>query len=76
MPDNFFKTQRDKINKSQFQVAVDAGVTPSTVAAWETGRATPRVKNAERLAQAYGVSESRMTAEIVAQSKGEPATAK
>jgi transcriptional regulator with XRE-family HTH domain len=75
MAENFFKSQREKIGKSQFEIAVLAGFTPSAVAAWETGRAVPKLRNAAKLATVYEVTEKRLTDAIVEQSKA-PATAK
>jgi transcriptional regulator with XRE-family HTH domain len=73
MAENFFREQREKIGKTQFQIAVAAGCTSSAVAAWETFKSTPKLRNAAKLAEVYEVSEKRMTDEIVAQSKAEPA---
>jgi transcriptional regulator with XRE-family HTH domain len=69
MAENFFKAQRERLNKSQFDIAVLAGCTPSAVSAWERGESTPKLKNAAMLAEVYGVTEKRVTDAIVEQSK-------
>lgn len=69
MADNFFKTQRAKVEKTLFQIAVETGYTPSAVRAWEINRGTPSLRKLAELAKAYEVSEKRMQDAIVEQQK-------
>lgn len=62
---NFFLSRRKKLNKTQFNIAVEAGVTPAAVSAWEREENPPKLGQATKLAKVYGVSESRIEAEIV-----------
>ena len=46
---------RERVGKTQFQVAIEVGVTPQTVGAWERG-AIPHLDKAVKLAGSLGLS--------------------
>jgi transcriptional regulator with XRE-family HTH domain len=50
------KQLREKHGLTQFQLAVKAGVTPSTVYSWERRRRKPTVDHLRKLAEVFDVS--------------------
>jgi len=46
---------REAKDWTQFQLAIQVGVSPSTIYNWESGRAEPRVSQLRRLAELFGV---------------------
>jgi transcriptional regulator with XRE-family HTH domain len=46
---------REERGWSQFELAVQAGVTPGTVGNWERGKTEPRATQLRRLAKVFGV---------------------
>lgn len=54
-PTNWFKQQREAIGKKQEQIAEELGTAQSTVSGWENGQ-PPKVKMAQAIADAYGVT--------------------
>jgi transcriptional regulator with XRE-family HTH domain len=46
---------REAMGWTQLQLAVQIGVTPGSVYAWENGRKTPLVAHLQALADAFGV---------------------
>jgi len=68
---NFFHQRRIELGKragkkiSQHKIAVAIGVTPNCVGLWERGELIPNLKLAEKMAQAYQVSQDKIEQEIV-----------
>lgn len=50
------KELRDERNLSQMQLAIDAGLTQSAIASWETGSRVPSAQAIIVLAKFFGVS--------------------
>jgi transcriptional regulator with XRE-family HTH domain len=75
MSETFWKSQREKLGKTQLQIAIEMGRAPSLVSAWDLGKAIPGLRDSEKLAEVFKVSEKRIVEEIVAQ-KQQPAGAK
>ncbi|MBD2076329.1 helix-turn-helix transcriptional regulator [Phormidium sp. FACHB-592] len=46
---------RDRVNKTQFEIAVEIGKQPSTLSDWETGRRSPSLKlhEVKKMMRAY-----------------------
>ena len=47
---------REEQGWSQFEMAIKAGVTPSTISNWERGVTEPKVSQLRKLAELFGVS--------------------
>lgn len=71
---NFFRTQRERLGLSQFQLAVSLGVTPSAVSGWERGQA-PALKLVKSIAAQFGCSEQRVMQEMLALTEDKKAKA-
>ena len=48
---------------TQFQLAVEVGVTPSTIYTWESGRSEPKVRQLRKIAELFGVSSDEIALE-------------
>lgn len=68
-PDNFWKTQREKIKKSARDIAGEVRCTHPLVLGWEKDETIPNIAWSGRLAVAYKVPEKRIIDEIVAMTK-------
>lgn len=66
---NFFKGRREELGLTQRDIALRLEITDSAVSAWECAEAAPRLKLSAKLAEIYGVSESKIIREIVELSK-------
>lgn len=49
------RAARDRLGKSQAQIADELGVTQPLIAKWEGGRGSPRTEDVRRVAMAYGI---------------------
>ena len=47
---------REEKGLTQLQLAVELGVTPSTIYTWESGRSELKVRQLRKLAELFGVS--------------------
>jgi transcriptional regulator with XRE-family HTH domain len=47
---------REERGWSQFQLAIEAGVTPGTISNWERGLSEPKVSQLRKLAEVFNVS--------------------
>jgi transcriptional regulator with XRE-family HTH domain len=54
------KKWRQRLGKSQMDIAVEVGSEPSTVSRWENDNSRPRTSRCGDLAKAYGVSRDTM----------------
>ena len=61
---NYFLSRRRHLKKSQFQMAVTAGVTPTSIAAWEHGQCLPNAAKLSKVAAAYEVTIEQLLAAI------------
>lgn len=66
---NFWKRCREKIDLSQFDLAVKLGVTTSLISAWERDASVPTLTRSATLAKCFGVSREKIESEIVAQTR-------
>jgi transcriptional regulator with XRE-family HTH domain len=57
---NLLRDARERLGKTQGQVAEEVGVTQATVSNWESGEATPRPSKWSRISEVYGVSFKRL----------------
>jgi transcriptional regulator with XRE-family HTH domain len=67
--DNFWKTQREKIDKTQREIADECQYTAALVSSWERDESVPNIARATPLSVAYKVSEHRIVEEIAKQKK-------
>lgn len=49
------RAARDRLGKSQAQIADELGVTQPLIAKWEAGRSSPRTEDVRRVAAVYGI---------------------
>ena len=54
------RNERKKANLTQAELATKLGIQQSTVASWETGANTPRMKNLLKMASVLGCDISRL----------------
>lgn len=47
---------RDKAEKSDFEIARESGISPSTLSDWKAGRYTPKVNKLMKIAAVLGVN--------------------
>jgi transcriptional regulator with XRE-family HTH domain len=66
---NFWARQRERINKTQAEIADSIGRTKALVSAWERDEAVPPLEHATALASAYRVKVARVLAEMQDQAK-------
>jgi DNA-binding XRE family transcriptional regulator len=62
---NFFEARRKRLEKTQREIALAAGVTEKSVGNWENDRVIPSVPIAT-LAKVYDVDEKQMEREVMA----------
>lgn len=62
MEENFFKSRRDELRKTQRQIAeaLEPPLTSAAVSAWETNVAAPSMDLVDQLARVYRVSTARV----------------
>lgn len=65
-PGEVLKTAREKLDKTQAQMAELLGVTQPLIARWESGDAYPRTEDVRRVAKVYGVKPDLLLPEIAA----------
>jgi transcriptional regulator with XRE-family HTH domain len=75
MPTNFWKSQREKLNKTQREIAIALNVTDRTVGNWENFDTHPSLSMVANLARVYEVPAGRIEQAIVATARAKLASA-
>lgn len=65
---NYFRTRREQLGMSQFELAVAVGVTSGAVSGWERGQ-IPGIDLVKSLAMAFGVSDQEIMNEMLEMSE-------
>ena len=65
--ENLLRKRREELKLTQFQMANKiGGVTPSSIAAWESERVVPPLSRVPGIAKGYELTEAQVEKEIVA----------